>query len=126
MTAQSAGNPAAPLFLSGRRKQQRFIEKLYSLIPQDSSSVDSVPLLVEFKPDMSFYCIKNLSVQRISLQEYEKIKAMRLQTENFVQSESMVVVHFNPENILKRMSFKQVKTEESEEANTPEESETTS
>jgi hypothetical protein len=112
--------------LSGRRKQQRFIEKLYSLIPQDSSSVDNVPLLVEFKPDMSFYCIKNLSVQRISLQEYEKIKAMRLQTENFVQSESMVVVHFNPENILKRMSFEQVKTEESEEANTPEESETAS
>jgi hypothetical protein len=126
MTAQSAGNPAAPLFLSGRRKQQRFIEKLYSLVPQDSSSVDTVPLLVEFKPDMSFYCIKNLSVQRISLQEFEKIKAMRLQTENFVQSESMVVVHFNPENILKRMSFEPVQTEESEEANTPEESETAS
>ncbi|MDT8301895.1 MAG: hypothetical protein RQ760_10460 [Sedimentisphaerales bacterium] len=126
MTAQSAGNPAAPLFLSGRRKQQRFIEKLYSLIPQDSSSVDNVPLLMEFKPDMSYYCIKNLSVKRISLQEYEKIKAMRLQAESFVQSESMVVVHFNPENILKRMSFKQAKTEESEEANTPEESETAS
>ncbi|MHC4559180.1 MAG: hypothetical protein ACYS80_17965, partial [Planctomycetota bacterium] len=75
MVAQSAGNPAAPLFLSGRRKQQRFVEKLYSLVPQDSNSVDSFPLLMEFKPDMSFYCIKNLSVKRISLQEYEKIKA---------------------------------------------------
>ncbi|MBW7992651.1 MAG: hypothetical protein FVQ84_21905 [Planctomycetes bacterium] len=123
MAAQSAGNPAAPLFLSGRRKQQRFIEKLYSLIPQDSSSVDTVPLLMEFKPDMSFYCIKNLSVQRISLQEYEKIKAMRLQTENYVQSESMVAVHFNPENILKRMNFK---PEETEDTETPEESETAS
>ncbi|MHC4076739.1 MAG: hypothetical protein ACYSRZ_10090, partial [Planctomycetota bacterium] len=63
MAAQSAGNPTAPLFLSGRRKQQRFVEKLYSLVPQDSNSVDTVPLLMEFKPDMSFYCIKNLSVQ---------------------------------------------------------------
>jgi hypothetical protein len=126
MVAQSAGNPAAPLFLSGRRKQQRFVEKLYSLVPQDSNSVDSFPLLMEFKPDMSFYCIKNLSVKRISLQEYEKIKAMRLQAENYVQSESMVAVHFNPENILKRMNFKPAKTEESEDTNTPEESETAS
>ena len=126
MAAQSAGNPTAPLFLSGRKKQQRFVEKLYSLVPPDSSTVDTVPLLMEFKPDMSFYCIKSLSVQRISLQEYEKIKTMRLQAENYVQSESMVAVHFNPENILKRMNFKPAKTEESEDENTSEESETAS
>ena len=126
LAAHSAGNPAAPLFLSGRKKQQRFIEKLYSLVPQDSNSVDTVPLLMEFKPDMSFYCIKNLSVQRVSLQEYEKIKAMRLQAEDYIQSESMVAVHFNPENILKRMNFKPAETEESEDANTPEESEAAS
>jgi len=126
LAAHSAGNPAAPLFLNGRRKHRLFIEKLYSLVPQDSNSVDTVPLLMEFKPDMSFYCIKNLSVKRISLQEYEKIKAMRLQTEDYIQSESMVAVHFNPENILKRMNFKPAKTEESEDANTPEESEAAS
>lgn len=129
LDAHSAGNPAAPLFLNGRKKHRLFLEKLYSLIPQDRNSVDTVPLLMEFKPDMSFYCIKNLSVQRISLQEYEKIKAMRLQREDYIQSESMVAVHFNPENILKRMNFRQAKTEESEEsedANTPEESEAAS
>jgi hypothetical protein len=126
MAAQSAGNPAAPLFLSGRRKQQRFVEKLYSLVPQDSNSVDAVPLLMEFKPDMSFYCIKNLSVKRISLEEYEKIKAMRIQREDYVQSESMVAVYFNPENILKRMNFKSAKTEESKDENTPKKSETAS
>jgi hypothetical protein len=123
LDAHSAGNPAAPLFLNGRKKHRLFLEKLYSLIPQDRNSVDTVPLLMEFKPDMSFYCIKNLSVQRISLQEYEKIKAMRLQREDYIQSESMAAVHFNPENILKRMNFRQAKTEESEDANTPEESE---
>ncbi len=126
LDAHSAGNPAAPLFLNGRKKHRLFLEKLYSLIPQDRNSVDTVPLLMEFKPDMSFYCIKNLSVQRISLQEYEKIKAMRLQREDYIQSESMVAVHFNPENILKRMNFRQAKTEESEDANTPEESEAAS
>jgi len=126
LAAHSAGNPAAPLFLNGRKKQQRFIEKLYSLVPQDRNSVDTVPLLMEFKPDMSFYCIKNLSVQRISLEEYEKIKTMRLQREDYIQSESMVAVHFNPENILKRMNFKPANTEESEDANKSEESEAAS
>ena len=126
LAAHSAGNPAAPIFLNGRKKQQRFIEKLYSLVPPDSNSVDNVPLLMEFKPDMSFYCIKNLSVQRISLEEYEKIKAMRLQREDYIQSESLVAVHFNPENILKRMNFKPANTEESEDENTPEESEAAS
>ncbi len=121
MTAQSAGNPAAQLFLNGRRRQQRFLEKLYSLVPQDSNSVENLPVVMEFKPDMSFYCIKNLSVKRLSLQDYEKIKGTKLQREHYIQSESMAVIHLNPENILKRMNFRPVKTKEEEE--TPEEAE---
>jgi len=126
IAAQSAGNPAAPLFLNARRKQQRFVEKLYSLVPQNSNNVDNLPLMMEFRPDMSFYCIKNISVKRISLQEYEKIKAMRLQREDYIQSESLAAVHFNPENILKRTNFKPVETEEAEDAETSEESEAAS
>jgi len=106
ITAQSAGRPAAPFFINERRKQRRFVEQLYSLIPQDSNTVDAVPLIIEFKPDMSFYCIKNISVKRITLEEYEKIKAMQIQREDYTQSESLAAVYFNPENILKRMNFR--------------------
>jgi hypothetical protein len=106
LTAQTAGNPAAQLFLNGRKNQRRFVEQLYSLVPQDSSTVDVVPLVMEFKPDMSFYCIKNIFVKRLTLQEYEQIKVTRLQREDYVQSETMTAVHFNPENILKRMDFR--------------------
>jgi hypothetical protein len=35
----------------------------------------------------------------------------------------MAAVHFNPENILKRMSFTPAKTEKAEDEDTPEESE---
>ena len=106
ITAQSAGRPAAPFFINERRKQRRFVEQLYSLIPQDSNTVEAVPLVIEFKPDMSFYCIKNISVKRITLQEYEKTKSMQIQREDYTQSESLAAVYFNPENILKRMSFR--------------------
>jgi len=119
--AQSAGNPAANAFLKARKRQQRFTEKLYSLVPQDSNSVEDLPLIMEFKPDMSYYCIKNLSVNRLSLQDYEKIKATKLQAEDYIQSQSLAAVHLNPENILKRMNFRPAKTEENEE--TPQEAE---
>jgi hypothetical protein len=123
MAAQSAGYPAASLYLNGRRKQQQLMDKLYSLVPQDSNSVETLPLVMEFKPDMSFYCIKNLSVKRLSLEDYEKIKGTRLQREDYVQSESMAAVHLNPENILKRMNFKPVETDEPEDEKAPEEAE---
>jgi hypothetical protein len=119
--AQSAGNPAANAFLKARKRQQRFTEKLYSLVPQDSNSVEDLPLIMEFKPDMSYYCIKNLSVNRLSLQDYEKIKPTKLQAEDYIRSQSLAAVHLNPENILKRMNFRPVKTEEDEE--TPQEAE---
>ncbi len=106
LSAQTAGNPAAQSFLNGRKNQRRFIEQLYSLIPQDSNTVDAIPLIIEFKPDMSFYCIKNISVKRVTLEEYEKTKAMQIQREDYTQSESLAAVYFNPENILKRMSFR--------------------
>jgi len=106
LTAQTAGNPAAQSFLNGRKNHRRFIEQLYSLLPQDSNTVDAVPLVIEFKPDMSFYCIKSISIKRITLEEYEKTKAMQIQREDYTQSESLAAVYFNPENILKRMNFR--------------------
>ncbi len=135
LTVQTAGNPAAQFFLNQRKNHRRFVEQLYSLIPQDSNTVDAVPLVIEFKPDMSFYCIKNISVKRITLQEYEKTKAMQIQREDYTQSESLAAVYFNPENILKRMSFRSAPAgneggpagigEEPADANTPTESEAT-
>ena len=123
LTVQTAGNPAAQLFLNGRKNQRRFVEQLYSLVPQDSNAVDAVPLVMEFKPDMSFYCIKNISVKRLTLQEYERIKVTRLQREDYIQSETLAAVHFNPKNILKRMNFRLLEAdEESSEPNTPAES----
>jgi hypothetical protein len=120
LTVQSAGKPAAQFFLNERKNHRRFVEQLYSLVPQDSNTVDAFPLVIEFKPDLSLYCIKNISVKRITLQEYEKIKAVRLQREDYSQSESLAAVYFNPENILKRMNFRLVKAgEEPADANAP-------
>jgi hypothetical protein len=106
---QSVGNPAGRLSINKAKKENRLIYQLYSLIPQDSNTIDNLPFVMEFKPDMSYYCLKNLSVKRLEQEQYDKIKALQDYKEDFIESQSMAPVHFNPENILKRMKFRMVK-----------------
>ena len=104
--------------------ERQFIDQLYSLVPQDSNTVKAVPLIMKFKPDMSYYCLKNISVKRLDQEQYETIKAIQIYREEHIQSQSLAAVHFNPENILKRMNFRLAREEKAAaDANTPEESE---
>ena len=94
---------------------------------QDSLTSKSLPLVMEFKPDMSYYVIRNISIKRLWKEDFEKMKATRLFREDYVQSQSLAVIHFNPENILKRMNFRFIRTQEdTADANTPTESEAAS
>ena len=124
LAVQSEGNPAALYVANEQKRRILLIEQLYSLLPEDSNNVENLPLVMEFKPDMSFYCIKDLSIKRLWKEDYDKIKARRLFTEDTVQSQSLAAVYFNPENILMRMNIKLVEAEEeSEETSSPEGSE---
>ena len=127
LAVQNSGNPAAHLLDNERKKQSHFIDKLYSLVPPDKNALDTVPLIMEFKPDMSFYCLKRVSVRRLDQGQYEKIKAGHAYKEDFIQSQSLAAVHFDPEKILKRMNFSRIiETEETPDTNTPTEDEETS
>jgi hypothetical protein len=124
LAVQSQGNPAALSFLNEREKQRQFVDQLYSLVPPDKNTVEALPVVMEFKPDMSYYVVKNISVTRLWKEDYEKIKAMRSFREDHVQSQSLAAVHFNPENIFKRMNFRPAETdEEPADTTTPAESE---
>jgi len=117
---QSQGTATAQQLISEQKKQGRLIEKLYSLVPQDANTIDEKPVIMEFKPTMSYYCIKDISVKRINQQDYLQIKAVRAYKEYIVQSQSMAAVHFNPENILKRLNFRPAKQDrEIFDANAP-------
>jgi hypothetical protein len=128
----SEGNPGSPLFVSEAQKwlsvrdakiAKQFIDQLYSLVPQDSNTVDTLPLIMAFKPDMSYYCIKEIRVRRVVREEYEQSKPIEVYKEEYIQFQSMAAVHFNPENILKRANFRWVREKErAKDANTPVES----
>jgi hypothetical protein len=106
IAVQNEGDPTAMLLLNERKRESILRERIYSLIPQDSNTVDSLPLVLELKPSMSYYCLKNVSVKRLYLEDYQRIKAMRVYKEDFVRSQSLAPVHFNPESILTRMDLR--------------------
>jgi hypothetical protein len=124
---QGQGDPMTSFFLNESKVNKQFVDQLYSLVPPDNVTVESLPLVMEFKPDLSYYVIKDISVKRLFEEDYEKMKATRLFREDYIQSQSLAVIHFNPENILKRMNFKSAGSEEeTADANTPTESEAAS
>jgi hypothetical protein len=115
LAVQSKGTPAARFLVQEVRQwltvdeakiQSRFIDKLYSLVPPDSNTVDTLPAVMEFKPRLSFYVIKNITVDRLTQDQYDKTRAMQAYKETHIQSQTLTAVHFNPENILKRMNFR--------------------
>jgi len=104
--------------------ERMLIDQLYALIPENSNTPETLPAVLEFKPDMSCYCLKNLSVKELDQQQYNIIKAARTYREDFLQSQSLAPVHFNPENVLKRMNFRLAKEEQTPaDVNTPVEAE---
>ena len=124
---QGQGDPMTSFYLNESKVNKQFVDQLYSLVPPDKDTVESLPLVMEFKPDLSYYVIKDISVKRLFKEDYEKMKATRLFREDYIQSQSLAVIHFNPENILKRMNFKSAGSEEeTADANTPTESEAAS
>jgi hypothetical protein len=127
LALQGQGDPVTPFFLNESKVNKQFVDQLYSLVPPDKDTVESLPLVMEFKPDMSYYVIKDISVDRLYQENYEKIKVTRLFREEYIQSQSLAAIHFNPDNILKRMNFRAAKSEEqTTDANTPAESEAAS
>ena len=119
LAVQNQGDPARWLLINNLEKERRLINRFYSLVPQAEETIETVPLVMEFKPDMSYYCIKDISVRRLERSEYERIKSLWAWQEDITQSQTLAVVHFNPENILKRMNFRPLKEGQPGDANTP-------
>jgi len=119
--AQSQGDPTAQSIINNGEKERQLRDQFYSLVPQDTNTIENPPVIMEFKPDMCYYCIKNISVRRLDQQQYEATKALQSYKEDVDEAQSLAVIHFAPENILKRMNFKVINENgEPVDVNTPE------
>jgi hypothetical protein len=105
LEAQTENNPSATVFVERLLGEQRFIHQLYALVPPDSNSLPQTPLVMEYPPDHSVYCLKSVSIDRLTQQRFQQMKGMLLRREEFTESQSLAVAHFTPKNILERMRF---------------------
>jgi hypothetical protein len=124
LAVKSQGSASAKYFLNEARIEGRFTDKLYSLVPPDANTPDKLPTVVEFKPNMSCFCIKKLQVKRLWKEDFESRKPVRFYGVDSSQYQSLAPIHLNPGNILKRMRFEFVEKEKnSPDANEPNEPE---
>jgi hypothetical protein len=129
----SEGNPGAPSFVKEAQRWMsvseakiagQFIDQLYSLVAPDSNTAEALPILMGFKPEMSYYCINDILIRRVFREEYEQIKPIQVFRDEYIQFQNLAVVHFNPANILKRTRFREAGEEkQAADANKPAESE---
>jgi len=112
IATQAANSPGAMKFLLQLATEQRLVNRLYSLIPAQSETLEKAPLVMEFKPDQSFYCLKSLSIQRVDQQQFQSMKPTLLLRKEHVETQSLAAVHFNPANILKRTRFEPIREDE--------------
>jgi hypothetical protein len=127
LAIQGRGDPMTPYIVRDSKINQKLADRLYALVPEDKETIESLPLIVEFKPDLSYYVIKDISIKRLYKEEYEKTKVARLFREEYIEAQSLAAVHFNPANILSRMNFRMASTREpAADVNAPDESEAAS
>jgi hypothetical protein len=60
-------------------------------------------------------------IHRMSQEEYDDLKGREMVRSAFNNGQSMAVTFYNPENILKRMNFKQTERQETPSGQTKEE-----
>ncbi|MGE5295652.1 MAG: hypothetical protein ACM3VT_12550 [Solirubrobacterales bacterium] len=108
LAAQLSNNPSGKVYLAEANVESEFSNRLYSLAPADPNAVSQTQIM-EFKPGRSYYVIKSLKLTPLYQEQFQKMKGMVTAREEYGQSQSLAVVHLNPENIIKRMNFRWAK-----------------
>ncbi|MHC4690656.1 MAG: hypothetical protein ACYS5F_13615 [Planctomycetota bacterium] len=120
LKVQAEGSPESRLLIEAQKKQKLFIDNLYDLVPPEEDSLKAVPALMQSRSDMSWYVIRSVSINRFYQEDFQISKAQGSYQQDFLESQNMAVVHFNPDNILKRMNFSVLRRPgQIEDANTP-------
>lgn len=111
LAAQLSNNPAGKVYLAEAQTESEFANRLFSLAPTDPNAATKTQVL-EFKPNRSYYVIKDLKLQPLYQEQFQQMKGMVIGREEYGQAQSLAAVHLNPDNILKRMDFRWAKPAE--------------
>ncbi|MFH1370804.1 MAG: hypothetical protein ABII09_05905 [Planctomycetota bacterium] len=106
------GDPMSRKLLARADRERILMNELYALVPEDANTLAEAGTILEFKPEMNYYCAKSIIIHRLSEDEYDKIKAVNAVEDAFREAESLAAVYFDPKNIVSRMNFRVIKEQQ--------------
>jgi hypothetical protein len=119
LAARSEGNPMARVVIDRTKRESMLVDKLYALVPEDSNTLAKPGTIVEYKPGMCYYCLESMTIHRLYQEGFDMAKASEVVRDEFVDSQALAVIHYNPKNIVKRMNYVQLQDrQEASEPNT--------
>ena len=104
MRLRSLHDPVQSMYVNRYAQQKDFIDRLYSMLEPEKTVATNVPMLMEFKPNMSYYVIKSMSrnaVDANSLEEKGRLALMH----DYVNGQSLGFEYFKADNIIRRTGF---------------------
>ncbi len=102
------GNPMARILIDGTKREGILVDKLYALVPEDSNTLAKPGTILEYKPGMCYYCLESMTIHRLYQERFDMTKAAEVVREEFVDSQALAFVHYNPKDIVKRMKFAEI------------------
>lgn len=102
--AQNADNPSIAQIINNIKSRKALSDKMYSLIPADSNSLQDSPAIVEAKPEFAVYVVKDATIDQINRRQFQQNKPMQVFRKDNTITASMSAIHYNPKNIIKRMN----------------------
>jgi hypothetical protein len=72
---------------------KKFVDKLYELVPPEQDSLSETPVLMESKSKMSWYVVKNISINRLYQEDYLKLKGQASYQEDYFESQNLAAIH---------------------------------
>jgi hypothetical protein len=115
-----AQNIAAGTYAQRLEKNRMLYKKFNDLVPPQKNLFENVNTIVTFKPDFTSYIVKDISRKLVDEDQYLRSKSQIAYMINAMNSDSLAIEHFMPENLLERMNFKrntQSETENIQEKN---------
>jgi hypothetical protein len=124
ISVQNSGLAGGHLAVNAHISDKMVLDTLFSLVPLEQTTAPQLPVSVEIRPDHSYYCIKDLTINRVDQSQYDKTKTLVARKYNTIEGQNLGIVYFKPENILERMNYRLIKKSKPQQAGEPNEPET--
>ncbi|RKY12648.1 MAG: hypothetical protein DRP52_04460 [Planctomycetota bacterium] len=98
-------NPAGAQYLRPRIISSMLTDRFYALLPEGAETTGEIQTVLPFEAERSCYIVKEVVRQPATIADYLDNKAQTALQLNAVESAGLALIHFGPENILKRMAY---------------------